>query len=231
MQPGLDGDAPAPLGRTRIWHRLLVVAVAILALVGIGQVLRGSVEIEASAESLRRFVLSLGWWGPAVFVGLFLVRGALLLPGPVLLTAGGVCFGLAAGTFLGALGLVLSAGLKFLFGAIAGRDELLKRLPARARGRLKLMQSRGSAGIIALATAYPIGPADFLQIAAILAGMRATPFFVAVAVGALARAASLSFFGESLAEGRELLLATGILLVLSTLPLLVPRLRRAFLLR
>jgi uncharacterized membrane protein YdjX (TVP38/TMEM64 family) len=176
-------------------------------------------------------VVSLGWWGPAAFVGLFAVRGAVLLPGLVLLAAGGACFGFAAGTVLGALGLLLSAGLKFGFGALAGRHRLLARLPARARERLERLQSRGSAGIVGLATAYPVGPADFLQIAAIVAGMRAAPFFIAVGLGALARAASLSFFGEALAGGRELILAGAILLAAVTLPLLVPRLRRALVLR
>ncbi len=204
----------------------LALLAALVALLSLGYVLRGSINIDANTESIRRFVAALGWWGPIAFVGLFALRGALLIPSVALLVAGGVCFGLLGGTLLGALGLTFSATLKFYLAALAGREWLVARLPEHTRVRLAAINDRGGAGVLGLATAYPIGPAELLHVAAILSGMRAAPFFVAIAIGALVRAASLSFFGDAMAEGEGLVLAGVMLGAAAALPLLVPRFRR-----
>lgn len=199
-----------------------LIAVLLLAVA-----LRSSLDISASAESVRALVTSVGWWAPALFVVLFAFRSILLLPSVVLLTAGGICFGVAGGMVLGGMGLTFSAFLKWAITVLAGRDWLIARLPEGMKSRLPLLRRRGSAGLLALATAYPIGPAEMLHMAAILGGMPFLPLFAAIATGSLVRAGSFSLFGDAIVEGRSLVIAIIAMSILALVPLAFPRFRRA----
>jgi len=206
---------------------------AVAALVAAGAAayaLRDSLGLH-SAESVRALVHPLGWWGPAAFVLLFAFRSLLLLPSIVLLTAGGICFGILGGTLFGALGITFSAALKFLVAQLAGRERVEAWVPARLRERLHTLTNPTGIGVLGAATAYPVGPADALHIAAILAGVSALPFFLAVGGGALVRAGSFSLFGNSIVDGEGLAIATAVLAVSALLPLASPRVRRALLQR
>lgn len=209
------------------WPLRLALFAGLLALVLLGYAVRGSIEVEASVDSVRRLIARAGWWGPVAFVGLFGLRSFLLLPGPVLLTAGGIGFGFTGGMVLGAMGLTFSALLKFAIALVAGREWLTARLPAGLRSRLNSINQRTGVGALALVSAYPIGPADMLHTAAILGGIRVLPLVAGVGAGSLVRAGSFSYFGEAVADGRGLVLAAVLLVALAALPMAVPRLRRA----
>lgn len=174
--------------------------------------------VEATAESVRAFVSGAGWWGPPLFVTLFAFRSVFLLPSVVLLIAGGVCFGVVGGALFGAAGLTFSALVKLMIAELAGREQLLARMPARMRRRLALVDGRLSARTLAVVTAYPIGPAELIHVAALLAGMHPLPYLTAIASGSLVRAASFSLFGDSLVEGGRALLAIAVLSLLALLP-------------
>jgi uncharacterized membrane protein YdjX (TVP38/TMEM64 family) len=192
-------------GRTRL--KIVTVLVAVIA---VAYAARDALPVEATAESVREFVHGIGWWGPPVFVSLFAFRFILLLPSVVLLAAGGICFGIFGGTIFGALGLTLSAALKWVIAHVAGREAVLARVPERLRRRLALVDRRSGAAALGVVTAFPVGPAETLHIGAVLAGMQAVPFFLAVIGGSLVRAGSLSVFGDSLAEGDRLTLAIAV---------------------
>ena len=214
--------------RLRVFQRVMLLLIAGGTLL-LGREVFGSLHVGTSPEAVRRFVHEAGWWGPAIFVLLFLFRSVLLLPSVVLLTAGGVCFGLLGGAVFGSLGLTFSATIKLLIAHVAGRDELIARLPAGWRERIAALDGRTGVGTLALVTAYPIGPAEMLHIAAILAGMGAVPFVAAVLAGSFVRAGSFSLFGEAIAAGRGLVLAAVVLTLAAVLPLAVPGLRQRLL--
>lgn len=216
----------AALTATRT-RRVAALVGLLLAIGALAWWLRGLVPVEASAEAVRGFVAGLGWWGPPAFVSLFFFRAVLVLPSVVLLAAGGICFGVLGGTLLGGLGLTVSAGLKWAILQLAGRDRLRAALPLRLQRHLQAGDRPAGAGVLALATAYPIGPAEMLHTAAILAGMQVIPFLLAVAAGSLVRAGSFSLFGEALADGAGLAVAIGVLTAVAVLPLFVPSVRRA----
>lgn len=209
----------------RISYRLLLLALVVTVLL-LGRNYFGSLQIGASAESVRTFVRDMGWWGPPIFVGMFLFRSVLLMPSVVLLTAGGICFGLIGGAVFGAIGLTFSATMKFLIAHLAGRESLLTRLPASWQARLRTVDRSTSAATLTLITAYPIGPAEIFHIAAILAGMTALPFISAVAIGALVRAIAFSVFGDAIAEGRNLGFSIIVLTAALVAPLTIPGVRR-----
>jgi uncharacterized membrane protein YdjX (TVP38/TMEM64 family) len=209
-------------------RRVVSLSLLVGALVA-GLAFFASLDVGTSPEDVRRSVGAAGWWGPVLFVVLFVFRSALFLPGVVLLIAGGICFGFLGGTVFGGLGLTFSAGMKFLAAHLAGREALIARLPQRWRARLAAVDTPRSARLLAVVTAYPVNPAELIHVAAILSGMSLLPFLASIGAGSLVRAGSLSFFGDSIVDGSGLALATLTVLFAAVLPLAVPRWRRTLL--
>jgi uncharacterized membrane protein YdjX (TVP38/TMEM64 family) len=160
----------------------------------------------------------LGLWAPVGFVVLVAVRSPLLLPSQLILTAGGLCFGVVRGTLYGGLGLLLSGVIAFSLVRGVGAEVLRQRVPAGLRRTLEAGGRRGGALLLAGASAYPVGPITLVQAAAGMVGMGWVSFVVAAGTGSLARAGLYAYFGDSLVEGR--LAHAGVALALLALCLL-----------
>lgn len=205
--------------------RKLFVCVSLVLLVGAALTLRRSLDIEWTTESIRAFVANAGAWAPLVFIGLVAFRGAILVPSQVLLIAAGVLFGAMLGTVYGALGMTASGLINFAFVRFAGADSIRARFPKRFDAAFALAKSPMGAGAVAIATGYPVGPITVIQFGAAVTGMTLVTYGAAVLLGAFVRAATFSYFGSALIEGRSLLLGTGVLAAAAVIPLLFPRSR------
>lgn len=209
----------------RVAGPLLVLAV-LGALVFGGSLVRDAVGIEWSAESVRDKVTELGAIAPLAFVFLLTFRFLVMIPSPVLLIAGGLCFGAGEGALYGGLGLLGAALWKWALVRWAGVEAVRARVPANLAFVLHLARSRFGAGALALASGYPLGPISGIHLAAAVAGTGFASFAVAVGLGSLLRAFLYSFFGSSLFTGGHVALATCLLLASLGVPLLVPSWRR-----
>ncbi len=201
------------------WGLLALVA---LALGTLSYYVRDQLDLEWSVASLRGLVSKAGPWGPVLYVAILAFRFAVLIPSSILLTTAGLCFGAVPGTLYAALGLTLSALLKFAVASIAGRDVLLRQLPERWSSALGVGDQRLTVGGLALVCAYPFGPKHVFQIAAILAGMSLWKYALAVACGAIFRAGAFAHLGEAVATGQGIVLVSAALLALSSVPLAIP---------
>jgi uncharacterized membrane protein YdjX (TVP38/TMEM64 family) len=215
----------APILGTRLWTALAIGTVAVAVALG-GRELREGLGLGTEVASIRDWVHGFGWRGPVTFVGLVTFRQALFLPAFVLLTAGGVAFGAGVGTTLGTLGIVGSAAISFAIARAAGREWM----PDRLRAPLHRIEARGDRTglwLVALATAYPIGPMLAAHWAAGFSRLAATGFLVCVAFAGVIRAGILSSFGATLLAwgGLRSTAALAVLLVAVLLPLLHPRIR------
>ena len=189
-------------------------------------VARNQLGIEWSVESLREWVDGLGFWGPLVFVLIFSVRLALLVPSALLLMAGGAAFGTMGGIAWGTLGLFCSGIVAFVTTRWLGADRLRRYLPRPARPALEFGGTRGGAVFLALATAYPAGPLTTWHVGAALTAITLPAFALATAFGSVGRAALYGWLGDVLATGAWLQVGIGVgLLALAALPLLHPRAR------
>lgn len=217
------------LRMTAFRHQRLLPLVTLAVLAGAAFYARSRMGLEWNVESVRAFVAGLGFWGPLAFVLLLGFRMLLLIPSKILLVVGGICFGLVEGSLYGALGIVLSGVLAFGLTRWLGVERLRSQVPPRARRTLELAGSRGGAGLMGLATGYPIGPLTIYHVGAALTSMPFVVFLVALCAGALVRAGLYAWFGEVLATGglTEMALAGGVL-ALAALPLLHPRVRGWF---
>ena len=204
-----------------------LLALAVLAAAAAGALYaRSALGIEWSVDSLRGLVGRLGIWGPIGFVLLVAFRTPLLLPSQLVLIAAGICFGVMLGTAVGAAGLFLSGSFAFVVVRWLGGDQWRSRLPGGFRRTLEMAGSRGGPGILALATAYPVGPLVMIHAAAALTPMGVGSFALALATGATVRAWTYAYFASSLVEGRwdHVAIATSLLAV-ALLPLGHPRVR------
>ena len=188
---------------------------------------RTALGVEWSLDGLRTLVTGLGAWGPAVFVALLALRSVLFIPSQLLLIGAGVCFGIKAGTLYGAIGVTLSAALAFALARWLGREAILAQVPPRFRRLLDGAGVGGTAALVFLGTAYPVGPVSAYHAGAALTAMPAWVFVGAVFPGAAIRAGVYSAFGSRLGDGdlRGVLLA-GAALLLLVLPLVLPGPRR-----
>ncbi len=209
--------------RSDVW------ALAFLLVLGVGAFFaRRALGIEWSAESIRTLVDGLGFWGPLLFIALVGFRMLLLIPSQIVLVAGGLCFGVAAGTLYGAIGLTFSGSLVYGIARLAGRDVLLSRLPPNSREILDHVGRRIGPLFIALGTGYPLGPITAYHAGAAFTGMTIPAFLLALVIGATIRSALFTAFGNALVEqgSLNLILAAAAILAVGVIPLLIPRTRQ-----
>jgi len=214
----------------RLWQRYTreILLVGAIALIALGRVFASRLGIEWNATSVRELVVGLGAWGPVLLVGLITFRQVILIPSQVLLVAGGLCFGVAAGTVYGALGLVLSAAILFLIARYAGKEALLARIPDELKPVIDAAGRRAGPALIALGTGYPVGPLSAYHAGAGLTTISFGSFIAAVTLGGLVRGLVYTYFGSALVEGMggTLLVAGALLALAALLPLASPRARR-----
>ena len=214
----------------RLWQRYAreIVLVGAIALVALGRVFAARFGVDWNPASIRELVASLGLWGPVLFIGLIALRQILLVPSQILLVAGGLCFGVFAGTVYGAIGLVLSGTMLFLLARYVGKEAMLARIPDELKPVLDAAGRRAGPALIALGTGYPVGPLSAYHAGAGLTTISLGVFMLAVAVGGVVRGLVYTYFGSALVEGMggTLLLAGLLLLLAASLPLASPRARR-----
>jgi uncharacterized membrane protein YdjX (TVP38/TMEM64 family) len=202
---------------------LLAVGLGALAVVAAaGYYVRSHLGLVGSPAELAAMVQGLGWRGHALFLALVTFRQFLAIPAGVILAVGGLCFGVALGTLLGAAGIVVSGLGKFGLARTVGRRWLGARL-----GRLERRAQRLGPMVIGVSTAHPFGVLAPLHWAAGLSPVRPASFALAVCLGAPVRAFAYSAFGATLTDvGTPAFWIAALALVAAVvLPLLVPDVR------
>ncbi len=181
---------------------------------------RSALGIELSTESIRSWVASFGWKGPAVYVVLVTFRQFLLLPSWAILSAAGLAFGPGLGALLGGLGITLSGFLAFGLSRSLAGAWILPRLGPKLHAVLARIEGAG-AWLVALGTAHPMGPLTIFHCAGGLSTLSVFAFAAAVVPASLFRAGSFAFFGATLGDlgTPSFYLASGFLLVVGLLPL------------
>jgi uncharacterized membrane protein YdjX (TVP38/TMEM64 family) len=234
---GADANGPrraAPaasgmLGRVHRKRPLLMVAV-VAVVIAAGLYARDAIGVEFSSESIQAWVKSLGWKGPASYVALVAFRHFLLLPSMLVLSVGGVVFGAALGSLLGAIGITVTGLVGF--GIVRGLrpESVLERLGEPARRFSRIIEKAG-AWVVVVATGHPASPMSAFHWGAGLTSMPVVTFAIALAIGALLRAFAYAFFGSTLlSPGTPRFYVAALVLLLATaVPLAHPAVRRRIL--
>jgi len=165
------------------------------------------------AEWLTQMMEQIRDAGPAGcvwFVVLYVVLGALFLPGSILTVGAGAVYGWGTGTFLVALGSTIGAALNFYTSRYLARGWIERRLESRPRFR-HLAHAVGSRGwpLILLSRFSPVFPHSIVSYAAGLTRIGAMRFMLASFVGFLPLSAAYAYAGAVL--GRVAMVHSGVL--------------------
>jgi len=169
-------------------------------------------QIELSPLVLRERIAAFGWLAPAGFAAAAALRPFLLLPSWIVMSAGGLLFGVAGGVFWGSIGFTIGALFSFGVARGLGRDLVARRMHGRVE-RFDGYLRRQGARWMAIYTAIPVTPLTPVHAAAGLSAMSLLAFGAAVFIGFLPRLVLYSFFGNSLARGdvREMVVGASVL--------------------
>jgi uncharacterized membrane protein YdjX (TVP38/TMEM64 family) len=100
----------------------IIIFVAIIAAVIITVRQLGYMKYLQSPQLLKEAIDGLGFWGPIVFMLLWVASAVFFLPGAALGIVGGILFGPWMGTLYTALGATIGAVAAFLAGKYVARD-------------------------------------------------------------------------------------------------------------
>lgn len=162
LRPGLTTAA-------RRWILLAVLAAGIAAAVALREYF--------SVTQIRAFVDHLGPWGPAVFILIYVVAPALLLPGLPLDLVAGIAFGPVWGTLYAIVGATGGATVALLVARTIGRDWVEQRVSGRL-ARLKAGVEAEGWWFVAFVRLVPIIPFNLLNYALGLTRIRLLPYVV-----------------------------------------------------
>lgn len=187
---------------------------ALLAAIGVGVWFHSETSVDLDPKALRERIEALGWWAPIGFMAAAGLRPFLLLPSFVVMSAGGLLFGMFQGILLSTIGFSLGAILDFVLARGLGRDAVQKRMrPGRLAALDAFLSDRG-APWLGFYTALPVTVLTPVFAAAGLSGMSVGPFALWVTLGLVPRTALYSYFGDSLTQGStQIIVSTSVLAV------------------
>ncbi|MFI7359514.1 TVP38/TMEM64 family protein [Streptomyces avidinii] len=207
---GPDGVARRPTRAA--WIRLAVLVVLLVVLgswvaLGGGDLLR----------DVRRWVDSLGIWGPVVFAVVYALAVTALLPGSVLTASAGALFGLAVGVGAVLVGATAGAALSFGLARWLGRPVVARYAGSGRLARLDAYLTRRGFVAVLLVRLVPLFPFSLINYGAGVAGVRFSSYVTATALGIIPGTVVYTGLGGSLGDPGSpgLWIALGALLVLS----------------
>ena len=189
----MDGRSPArlkkPAARGRKGDEMKRYRLLAAALLGVLAViaLYGLLFSRVSAQDIRDALSGLGPWAPAAYVGLFTLLPALFFPVAVLALAGGLLFGLWAGSAYTFLGAMLNCALMFLLSRYVGRETVRRyverKLSPRWRARLERAGGREGFVLLVILRLIPAVPYNLINYTFGLTPMSLGTYLTASAIG------------------------------------------------
>ena len=198
-------------------RRLLTLGVVAAVLFAAGLVVVGR-----DPEELRREVDGAGALAPVVYVAATVALTMAFFPFPVVAAAGGLLFGVAAGTALAVIGEVIGACAAFLLARRLGAEAVDELAGPRMRSLLDGVARRGFVAVlyVRILPGVPRHPANY---AFGLTDVGVAAFAAATTIGTAPRAFAYAALGGTLGDLRstESLVAVGLLAGMGALGLVL----------
>ncbi|MGE0681325.1 MAG: VTT domain-containing protein [Candidatus Binatia bacterium] len=188
---------------------------------------------QLTAQAVTAWVERSGLWGPAVFIGIYMIAPALFLPGSILTLAGGALFGPLTGALFSLTGATIGATVAFLIARYLAAEWVERRVSGRLQ-EMKEGVEREGWRFVAFVRLVPLFPFNVLNYALGLTRLSVQTFtitsLITMAPGALAYAYLGDAGREAVSGGPDLvrkgLLALALLAAVALLPSLIRRWRR-----
>ncbi len=113
---------------------------------------------------LREWILSLGSYGPLVYILIYIVAVVFAIPGSLITMMGGVLFGSVVGVAAVSVGSTIGASLAFLISRYVAREAIVQRLESNKKfHRLDQLTKEHGAIIVAITRLVPLFPFNLLN--------------------------------------------------------------------
>lgn len=152
-------------------------------------------SLELTPETFNAFILSLGFFGPAIYIFIFFIRPFFLISSIALFIAGGLAFGPVWGPLFAVSGAAVGGSLGFLFARSMGHDYIYGLLKKKKHF---IENQKFSFSIVLLLSLLPIMPITIINMGAGLSDMKFRPYIVSHVLGITPRAFAYGFFGSTL---------------------------------
>jgi uncharacterized membrane protein YdjX (TVP38/TMEM64 family) len=166
--------------RTLVKGTLILIVVA--GLLALAKVL----DVQQLIREALDWISSLGPWGGAFFVALYVLATVLFLPGFILTLAAGVLFGVVWGSVAVSVASIAGATLAFLIGRYLARDWVAKRIEGNEKFEA-IDQAVAGEGwkIVGLVRLSPVFPFTLLNYAFGITKVSLKDYFLASWIGML----------------------------------------------
>lgn len=213
---------------------LFRVVVAVLLAVAVVAIYLSPAREYLTRENMRLFVEQLRgvWYGPAIFIGAFMLACVLALPASVFVLAAGFIWGWLLGGVYSVLGGLLGAIASFYVGRFVG-EGLLAKFGRIGRAVAKQVDHANFRSLVAMRF-IPGIPFAVLNYGAGVAGVRIRDFIPSTVVGIIPPMFVFAYcadalFNGSMSEGDAVVRLTIVLvlmLAITLLPVVVKRLTK-----
>ncbi|NOR14764.1 MAG: hypothetical protein GQ544_03570 [Candidatus Aminicenantes bacterium] len=121
-------------------------------------------DLGGRVDELREWIISLGTWGPLVYLMIYIAAVVLAVPGTVISILAGVLFGSFLGVILVSVGSTLGASLAFILARFIAREQITARFAQSDKfQRLDRMTQEQGAIIVAITRLIPLFPFNLLN--------------------------------------------------------------------
>lgn len=177
-------------------------------------------------EELREQISSFGIIAPLIFIAVYMIAPAFMLPGLPITIAGGVMFGPLWGVVYVSIGATVGATIAFFIGRYMGRDFIMDKL--KNSEKLKELDDQVNTKgwkIVAITRLIPLFPFNLLNYAFGLTSIKARDYIWASFVFMLPGIAAYVIFSSSLLDilkgniSIEFVVGLILLIIVSLIPL------------
>lgn len=177
---------------------------------------------DIDANGIRRWILSFGFWAPAIYMLIYTIRPLVFFPASVLSIAGGLAFGAWQGTLYTIIGATFGAMLSFAIAKTVGKGQVRKEWTGNARKIQSQMEQNGFLYVL-LFRFIPVINFDLISYAAAFAKVRFVPFALATLIGIIPGTFAYNFLGSSFISGNPqiMILAVVVFTILTVVPILI----------
>ncbi len=169
-------------------------------------------------ETIRDAILSLGHWGPILYILSNVFRPFFFFPAIILAVAGGLAFGPLWGAIYLIIGTTFGAALCFGVARLMGRDRL-KRLWSKwaILEELDNQAARHGFRTVLILRLAPVLPWDAVSFLAGLSKVRFWPYILATVIGSVPGAIAFSYFGNVLLQSLLMAVVVAVLIVIMSI--------------
>lgn len=195
----------------------LLVAAAIVLIVWLSRSI-----FDVDANGIRSWILSFGFWAPAIYMLIYTIRPLVFFPASVLSIAGGLAFGAWQGTLYTIIGATLGAMLSFIIAKSVGKSLVRKEWTGNA-GKIQSQMEQNGFLYVLLFRFIPVINFDLISYSAAFAKVRFGSFALATLIGIIPGTFAYNFLGSSFISGnpRIIILAVVVFAVLTAVPILI----------